>query len=213
MKIDDQFSPYLAQIIRPSKENALTHLSTGISDFMKHRDNADIKTINEDAIREKIRASKEAGQRANKQFGLNEKQTNSNIKIADANIDFKNLGQTFDQNLKTETFNEDKKNILWSQRQKEKEYNLDKKRVNATIGYKNKSLGIQQQRVNILKNNRKKTTSPTTNKKAPATDLTELNKIIAKRNAPKTERTVVRKGKQNGKTVIQYSDGSVEYGN
>ncbi|CAA6806809.1 MAG: Unknown protein [uncultured Sulfurovum sp.] len=231
MQINDQFNPNLAYMLQPSKENAFTILGKGVSDYMSMRDNQELKEINLESIREKMNSSKKADTRAdkkldldteigeanidnlnfnqgmkNKEFGLNEKSTNANIDNLNFNQGMKN--KEFGLSEKRTNANID--NLNFNQGMKNKEFGLSEKRTNANINYNNKSLGIQQQKVDIARSKKKSKKTII----APVSDLRELNKNISKRNKPKEqEKTIVRTGMKDGKKVIQYSDGSIEYGN
>jgi hypothetical protein len=110
-------------------------------------------------------------------------------RVANADIDHLKFGQELDK----EKFNFDKKIKTGAEQRADRV-------ANANINYNEQSLGLQKKRLEF--NKKSKTSSPIDTSK-----IEEINKKLAQQ-----KREIVRTGTKDGKKVIQYSDGSIEYG-
>ena len=98
-------------------------------------------------------------------------------------------------------------NMKFGQELDEKKFSFDK-----TIKTNADSRANKIATANIANLKAKNKTSSTPNTK----NIKEVNELLQKRNGTKEKketRTIVRTGMKDGRKVVQYSDGSIEYGN
>ena len=183
MQIDDKFNPHLTNILQPSKDNVFSLLGKSLADYNKN------KKIDEITSFEKKMKTQE-NDRAEK--------------VANANIG----NMKFGQELSVKQFDLNKESNLFNRGIKNKEINIREKTANANIGFNNKVLTQRESKIKILREKYKRESVPANN----LNDFKTLNSKIKKIKKATTERTVIQKGMKDGKIILKYSDGSVEYG-
>lgn len=182
MKVDNKFSPYLAQVAKPTGQNALTILGAGLTQYDKD-------------------------QKANALGDLKMEQYRD--KVADSKMLAK-YKQHLDEGGNKRTFLEAGNTFLTDEGAMGAE-SLDKSRAQQRIA--EGRYGLSVRRASRPKVRKKKTSTATV---SPSSSLDTLNASLQGNKAPATttpQRAIVRTGMKNGKRVVQYSDGSVEYGN